>query len=110
MRPKTLTVTTVTGAANADLYFPNWRESDFGIGFGVAVTGTKNYTVQHAFDDPEDFSSASDYNTNATWYDHESVAAATASADGNYAFPVRGIRLVGNSGTGTVVGTFLQAT
>ena len=45
----------------------------------------------------------------ATWFSHATVVAATANADGNYAFPVRGIRVNLTAGTGSVVATLLQA-
>lgn len=68
----------------------------FNIGFGVVVSGTATYTIQHTFD-------------NAKWFDNECIVDATADQDGNYAFPVAGIRTNITAGTGTVTLTTLQA-
>jgi hypothetical protein len=84
----------------------NLNTSPFNIGFGVVVTGTVNYTVQHTFDDV--FSSTFNPST-AAWFDHPTIAALGANADGNYAFPVTAIRLLVNSGGGTARLTLLQA-
>jgi hypothetical protein len=82
------TVSTVTSSSviPVDLSIPT------NIGFGVIANATINYDVQHTFDpDP----------VNATdWFPHESVDGAIASADGNYAFGITGIKLVVNSVTG----------
>lgn len=78
-----------------------------GISLGVTVTGTINFDVQHTLDDVFESISASQ---NARWFDHSTIAADTASVDGNYAFPVRAIRFLTNSVTNgaTVVFTILQ--
>jgi hypothetical protein len=67
-----------------------------GISLGVTITGTINYTVQHTLD--EIFASTTAAQT-ANWFNHSTVASKTASSDGNYAFPVRAIRLMINSVT-----------
>lgn len=91
---------TGTGSSNAlamDTYI-----SPFNVGFGVVVTGTVNYTVQHTFDNPQTTASP-------TWFSHPTVAAATTSQDGNYAFPVAAIKVLVNSGAGTATMTVIQA-
>ena len=70
--------------------------SPFNVGFGVVVTGTVNYTVEHSFD-------------GVTWFPHPTIASKTSNQDGNYAFPVLQIRLTVNSGGGTAVLTLIQA-
>lgn len=80
--------------------------SPFNVGFGVAVTGTVTYTVQHTFDDPF---AASFTPAAAVWFDHVTVAAATVNADGNYAFPVRAVRVNQTAGSGSTSATFIQA-
>lgn len=72
------------------------------IALGVLVSGTVNYTVQHSFDDP--FSAAG----LVTWYNHPTLAALTANADGNYSAPPRAVRIVRNSGTGSATLTLVQ--
>lgn len=79
----------------------NTNISPFNVGFGVIVQDTVNYTVEHTFDDP-----AIGF---TTWFPHPTVASEAADADGNYAFPVTGIRLTVNSGGGTATLKLIQA-
>lgn len=99
-------IVSVTGVSSSPVVPMNRNITPFNVGFGVAVTGTINYTVQHTFDDVQ---SATFNPATATWFNHPTIAAQSANADGNYAFPVRGIRIIGNSGTGTATITILQA-
>jgi hypothetical protein len=90
-----------TGVGSSGSIVVNTNISPVNIGFGVVVTGTVNYTVQHTFDDPAvGFS---------TWFSHPTVAGQTANADGNYAFPVTGIKVLVNSGSGTATLNLIQA-
>lgn len=90
-----------TGVGSSSALVMNTNISPFNVGFGVTVTGTVNYTVQHTFDDPAvGFS---------TWFSHPTVASQTANADGNYAFPVTGIKVLVNSGSGTATLNLIQA-
>ena len=93
MTPVTISQTGVgnSAATKVDTFI-----APFNIGFGVVVTGTVTYTVQHSFDGTD-------------WFNHPDVAAETANADGNYAFPVLLIRLTVNSGSGTATLTAIQA-
>lgn len=93
MRPATLTQ---TGTGSTNGYVADSYISPFNIGFGVVVSGTVNYTVQHTFD-------------GVNWFDHPTVAAQTTNQEGNYAFTVLQIRLTVNSGTDTATLTLLQA-
>lgn len=79
----------------------NTNISPFNVGFGVIVSGTVDYTVQHTFDDP-----ATGF---STWFSHPTIAAQSTNKDGNYAFPVTGIKVLVNSGTGTATLKLLQA-
>lgn len=97
---------TQTNAGSTAVIVPDYLISPFAIGLGVKITGTPNYTVQHTFDDV--FAAGFDPAT-ATWFDHPSLTAQTANKDSNYAFPVRGIRLTVNSGTGTATIMLVQA-
>lgn len=92
-----------TGTGSSDWIPLNIHITPFAIGFGVETTGTVNYTVQHTFDDVEDAS------VTPLVFDHETVAAQTSSQDGNYAFPVRAIRVTVNSGAGTARLRSIQA-
>lgn len=93
MRP---VVQTVTSATQSDPIRVNWRGTGgtFALAIGVDLNpGVLTYTVEHTFDDPADFSSASDYNTNATWRATAGLTALTATDEGNIAFPVQAVRL-----------------
>ena len=91
MRP---VVETVTSATQSDPIRVNWRNTPFNLSIGVDLNpGVLTYTVEHTFDDPTDFSSASDYNTTATWRDTTGLTALTATNEGNIAFPVQAVRL-----------------
>ena len=103
MRPITLSVTGVSTSSVAPM---NVNTSPFNVGFGVNVSGTVTYTVQHTFDNV--WSPTFDPAT-ANWFSHPTVAAQTAAADGNYAFPVTAIRLKTTAGSGTATMTLIQA-
>lgn len=90
-----------TGTGSSDAIVMNTNISPFNVGFGVIVDGTVNYTIQHTFDDP-----AVGF---TTWFDHPTVAAQSTSQDGNYAFPVTGIKVLVNSGGGTATLKLIQA-
>jgi hypothetical protein len=103
MRP---VVYTVTGTGVSNVYAPDHYVSPFNVALGVLVSGTVNYTVQYTFDDV--FAKAYDP-TSGNWVDHPSLTAQTATKDSNIAYPVRGIRIKVNSGTGSVRLTAIQA-
>lgn len=89
---------------------PNHHANPFNIGFGCDATGTINYTMQHTFDAVDSAPlDATNVSPVPTAFAHEFTAAKTADDDGNYAFPVRAMRVLVNSGTGTVATTWLQA-
>ena len=90
-----------TGVGSSASLVMNTNISPFNVGFGVIISGTVNYTVQHTFDDPAvGFS---------TWFSHPTIASETTNQDGNYAFPVTGIKLLVNSGDGTATLNLIQA-
>ena len=100
---KTLTSVVPSATIGADTMDIGWNDvaisktipSNFagfnGISVGVVITGTISIDVQHTLNDVFDSS------VTPTWADHASLAAITASADGNYAYPVTAIRLLVNS-------------
>jgi len=90
-----------TGTGSSSALVMNTNISPFNVGFGVTVSGNVTYSVQHTFDDPGvGFT---------TWYSHPTIASKTDAQDGNYAFPVTGIKLLVSSGNGTATMSVLQA-
>lgn len=90
-----------TGTGSSSALVMNTNQTPFNVGFGVVVSGTVDYTVQHTFDDP-----AVGF---TTWFSHPTIAGETTNQDGNYAFPVTGIKLLVNSGSGTATMNLIQA-
>ena len=87
---------------------PDYYDNPFAIGIGCVVSGTINYTVQHTFD--EFYNTTANTFAGATWFPNSGITAKAVNTDGNYAFAVSAIRILVNSGTGTVTGTFIQST
>jgi hypothetical protein len=89
----------------------NYRQQDFKIGFGVELGSTGTYSVQHTFDDPADYATQALWVTDAQWYDNEDLGliGATSSNDGNYAFPIQGVKLSVSANASTIKMTILQA-
>lgn len=100
MRPIVL-AKTATGSSSIAVM--DHYQSPFNVGIGVVVSGTVNFTIQHTFDDVLDAS------VTPTWFSHPTLVSLAANADGNYAFPIRGIKVLVNSGTGTATATVIQA-
>lgn len=99
MRPQ---VITQSGTGTSAWIPMDYKQNPFNIGIGVVVSGTVTYTVQHTFDDIYDSS------ITPTAFNHSTLATQTANKDGNYAFPVRAIRINNGAGTGTTTMTLLQ--
>lgn len=103
MRSKTLTTTDATaGATTSEVYVADVHCNPFNIGIGCIVAGTVNFDIEHSFDDPQ-------IPASMIWFNHASIVAKTANTDGNYQFPVRAVRLVQNSGGGSVRAVIIQA-
>lgn len=114
MRPITLQY--LGGATgNTQATQVNWRQKDFQIGMGVSVTGTiTGGVVQHTFDDPSDFTDKQDWIDTGVWHTHEDTVVPglgdfTANADGNYAFPIQGIKLSVTTNDADVILTIIQS-
>lgn len=90
-----------TGAGSTSPIVINTNTNPCNIGFGVIVSSTVDYTVQHTFDDP-----ATGF---VTWFAHPTIVAQSTNKDGNYAFPITGVRLTVNSGGGTATLKLVQA-
>ena len=90
-----------TGVGSSSALVMNTNQTPFNVGFGVVVSGTVTYTVQHTFDDPGvGFT---------TWFSHPTIFDETTNQDGNYAFPVTGIKLLVTDGSGTATMNLVQA-
>lgn len=99
MRPQVVSLSAVATSAPLPM---DRLQAPFSVGFGVVLTGTATYSVEHTFDDILG-------GATATWFPHTSVAAQTTNKDGNYAFPVTAIRLNVTAWTsGPVTLTVLQ--
>lgn len=103
MRPMVVAIAAGNTGASAPLPLDHYQ-SPFHVGFGLVISGTATVSVQHSFDEIAVTTPAS-----ATWFNHPSVSGVTASIDGNYAFPVRAIRINLSSGTGSATLTAIQA-
>lgn len=106
MRP--ITVTVPSQSASSVIPMDTYQDP-FNVGIAVTLSAgaSLTYTVQHTFDDvfAPGFNPAT-----ATWYNHATLVTKTTSSDGNYAFPVTGIRLnvsIYSSGSATM--TVVQA-
>jgi hypothetical protein len=95
---------------NGSVYFPDIMRNPFNMSVSCIVnsTGTQTYNVEHTFDNttlPTFLTSA------ANWFPNSGITAATSSVTGNYAYPVRAIRLNVTAGAsqGTVQMTLIQA-
>lgn len=103
MRPVSVSVTGVAASAviPVDQYL-----NPANIALGVVVGAGCTVTVQHTFDDV--FSPTFNPAT-AKWYNHPTLAALVADADGNYAYPPRGVRLNQTAGANTSTLKLTQA-
>ena len=95
MRPKSVTKTG-TGTTN---WMPlDIKQAPFNVALGCEiVSGTATYSVEHTFDDVFDSS------VTPVAFTNSGLSAKTVSADGNYAAPVRAIRLNVTAGSSPVV-------
>jgi hypothetical protein len=96
-------VVSKTGTGSSKIVPVDHFQNPFQVGIGVVVSGTVNYTIQHTFDDIFDAS------VTPTWFSHPVLVSLAANADGNYAFPMRAVKILVNSGSGTATATIIQA-
>lgn len=111
---------TVSGSAgiSATYYADYYKRAPFAIGVGCVISTASTgatYNVEHTFD-PIAFpifgsSVGTVASSLATWFQNSGITAASCNKDGNYAFPVTGIRLnvTSASSQGTVTMTLIQA-
>jgi hypothetical protein len=98
MRPKTFTV---TGVGTSPVIPLDWRSDNFQCSLQCEVSGAATYTVEHTLINPFGPDPL-------VWLSNDVLKDKTTSDDGNYAFPVRAIRLNVTVGTGTVKMTVVQ--
>jgi hypothetical protein len=96
----------VSSATTSNPIPVDYLQTPFSVGFGVSLGGgVMTFKVQHTFDNPFDPT------ITPTWFDHPTVTGKTADTDGNYAAPVRAIRLNVTAWTsGTATMNVLQGT
>ena len=89
-------------------FIPDFKQAPFNLAIGADIGGTINFDIQHTFDSA--LASDTLAYSSRTWYDHSVIAGKTADTDGNYAAPVRGIRILINSLTAgaTIKVTLIQ--
>jgi hypothetical protein len=100
------TITVAASSATTSGWIPlNQHATPFNVGFGCVVDGTVSYRVEHTFDDVQNPS------VTPVAFTHEDVSAASQNADGNYAFPVRAVRVAAVTAAtgGSIRFTVLQA-
>ena len=105
-RPVRVTVSSLTTSTVIPL---NTYADPFNVGIGcdISAGGSLTYTVEHTFDNVQ----APGFNpANATWYSNSILTNITTDKDGNYSYPVTGIRLNVTAYTsGSVTMTVIQA-
>lgn len=99
MRPQ---VISITGTGTTAWIPLDYKQNPFNIGLGIVVNGTITYDIEHTFDNVFDAS------VTPTAFKHSTLVAQTANKDGNYAFPVRAVRVNNTAGTGSTTLTILQ--
>ena len=116
-------VITQNGTGTSAIWFPDWMQNPFNVGIQcIATGGTIQYNVEHTFDNIDVTNGGSGQGAvgiglsttaaGANWIANPGITAATATnINGNYAFPVRAIRvnMQSSTATGVVVVTFMQA-
>lgn len=100
MRPVILTQ---TGVGISPVCPMDREQAPFNAGIGCVVNGTATYNIEHTFDDVQNAA------VTPTWFQNTGITAQTTNANGNYAFPIRAVRVNVTAGTGTVTATILQA-
>lgn len=100
------TLGTNTVASSRWIQLDNWGFPQ--VALQCAVSGTVNYTVEQSLNDPNDPNDVTA--ANMTWLQHPVLFAQTASAQDNYAYLPKWIRVTLNSGSGSVRLTAIQAT
>lgn len=110
MRPVTVSVgpSAAVPLASSWIRLDEWSTGV--VGFQVNVTGTVNYTVQQTYDDPNSPTNPVAVNS-VTWFSSPdaNVVGATAAKQSSYIVPPTFMRVLLNSGDGTVTLTAVQS-
>ena len=77
----------VAGATATAIVPLDLHSTPFNVAFAVANLSTRQYRIQHTFDNVFDSS------ITPRWFTHSNVTAQQLDTDGNYAFPVNAIRM-----------------
>lgn len=99
MRPQ---IFSLTGTGTTAWIPLDYKQSPFNVGFGVVVSGTITYDIEHTFDDVFDPA------VTPTAFKNSVLTAQTTNKDGNYVVPIRAIRINNTGGTGSTTVTLLQ--
>jgi len=84
MRPTTVT----RSSAGTSAWIPlDYKQNPFNVGLGLVISGTNTVDVEHTFDDVYDTT------ITPTAFKHSTLVSKTTNGDGNYAFPIRAVRL-----------------
>jgi len=107
MRPMVSTVSDASGGAVTGNPLPlDYFVSPFNVTLSGQVTGTVDYTVQYTFDDVQ----AATYTpASGNWIPHPNLTTKTTTLDSNLAYPATAVRIILNSGSGSVRFTVIQA-
>lgn len=102
------TVTIGTNGVGSSLWqIVNWNTDPNNIGFQVELrSGAANFSVQYTLDDPNNLLTGLGY---PLPINHPTVASQTATIDATFSTPIIAMRLLTNSGTGTLWCRLLQA-
>lgn len=90
-----------TGTGSSSPVVINTNVTPVNIGFAAVVSGTVNYSIQFSYDDP-----AVGF---TTWFDDTSITSKTGNEDGSINFPISAMKVLINSGSGTVTLNVIQA-
>lgn len=99
MRPQVVSLTSTGTSAWIPM---DYKQSPFNVGLGAVVNGTITFDIEHTFDDVYDVT------VTPVAFKHATMITKSANTDGNYAFPIRAIRINNTAGTGTTTLTILQ--
>ncbi len=102
------TVTVGTNGVGSTPWFPlNWHAQPFNVEIsGQVISGSANWGFQYTYQDPNNLPAAVAFPQPLA---HPTLSNQSAQADGSINDPVAAVRLIINSGTGTVLGTIIEA-